>query len=418
MSPAGNLSPAKKAVRPHRGPATAEYPAIFKYRDATDLPAVDADRLYAGSRDGVFVEGPGKVRRFKRYAPLFHDDPDGVGLFSEFIPDTITYPPVFVAAARNARVVGFRTLLSEEGFFFNDDSTPGTRQRQRFLAQIAMPEPLNEETGLKRIGASNRFALEPGGRATERVEGLAILLSSEEPSNYGSFLFRVLPKLSTIARLNLRQPARYLVWAGYPAFRDYLSLLGVSEDQIIDHNPQHVIYRLDHAIVPSLRNNQAFLDPESLAFYAALRERFGAPRRQGQKIYVSRMLHSQSASTRVMRNEAELVERLVRLDFEVVAPETLSAVEQIQAFSSAEMVVGPSGSGMFNVVHCHPGTKIIDIESEPHWIHAHRSLFASCGLRYGIFVGNAIDRNFEEHHKSWTVNINALISRIRSFSRM
>jgi capsular polysaccharide biosynthesis protein len=115
-----------------------------------------------------------------------------------------------------------------------------------------------------------------------------------------------------------------------------------------------------------------------------------------------------------MLNEAELVERLIAHDFRIVYPERLSVAEQILEFSSAELVVGPSGSGMFNVVFCHPGTKVIDIESEPHWIHAHRSLFSSCDLRYGIFVGKAVSRNFSAHHQPWKVNIKALIARIQT----
>ena len=118
-----------------------------------------------------------------------------------------------------------------------------------------------------------------------------------------------------------------------------------------------------------------------------------------------------------MLNEPELVARLTDLGFRIIEPETLSVTDQILAFSSAEMVVGPSGSGMFNVAFCHPGTKVIDIESEPHWIHAHRSLFASCSLRYGIFVGNALERTFEVHHQPWKVNIDALISQIAAFSQ-
>ena len=417
MSLAKNRPNVKKAARRIRNSAGNESArAIFKYRDALRLPVVDADHLDDCLPASVFIEPPGKARRFMRRAPEFHDDPDGVGMFSGFTQDTITYPPAFVATARNARVVGFRTVLSENGFFFNDDSVIGPEERRLLLTQLAMPDPLNEETGLKPAGALGRFALDPGDRTMQRVEGTAVLLSSAEPSNYGSWLFRVLPKLHTMAQINLCQPLRYLVWAGYPAFQEYLRLLGISEHQIIHHDPTNIIYHLDQLIVPSIRNNTAFLDPESLTLFARLRDELGGAQRPGTRIYVSRMLHSQrGSSSRVMLNEPELVERLVGLDFSIVAPETLSAPEQILTFSSAEMVVGPSGSGMFNVVFCHPGTKIIDIESEPHWIHAHLSLFASCGLRYGIFVGNAEDRDFREHHKPWKINIDALISRIASF---
>ena len=420
MRPAKNRTRAKKAtprIRSSAGNGRAAL-EILQYRDALRLPVVDAAHLDASLPASVFIEAPGKARRFMLRVPEFHEDPDGVGLFSGFLQDTITYPPAFVATARNARVVGFRTVLSENGFFFNDDSVIGPEERREFLTRLAMPYPLHEETGLRSAGAVDRFALDRGDRTMHHVEGTAILLSSLEPSNYGSWLFRVLPKLHTMAQINLRQPLRYLVWAEIPAFQEYLKLLGIPDDQIIHHDPISTICHLDQVIVPSIRNNQAFLDPESLTLFAKLRNTLGGPQQPGKRIYISRILQSQSGSARAMLNEAELVERLVDLDFHIVAPETLSVPEQILAFSSAEMVVGPAGSGMFNVVFCHAGTKIIDIESEPGWIHAHRSLFASCGLRYGIFVGNAVDRDFREDHKPWRVNIDALISRIALFSRM
>jgi capsular polysaccharide biosynthesis protein len=386
----------------------------YRYRNALDLAAVDADRLAGSVAASVFVEPPGKTRTFHRRAPIFHDDPDGVGLFPDFSDDTIIYPPPFVASARNARLVGYRTILTQDEFFFNDDSVRGPRRRQ-FLTDLGMPEPMNEETGLWHARAKDRFALETGERTTQHVEGTVILLSSEEPSNYGSWLFRILPKLHTVAQINLPAPPRYLVWAEIPAFREYLRLMNVAKHQVVHHDPKNVIYHLDHVMVPSNRNNQAFLDPQSVSLYAGLRDKVGGRRQPGARIYVSRM-GSRNTSSRVMLNEADLIERLMALDFRIVVPETLPVAEQIQTFASAEMVVGPAGSGMFNVVFCHPGTKVIDIESEPHWIHAHRGLFASCGLNYGIFVGNATDHQFREHHQAWNVNIDALISRIASFS--
>jgi hypothetical protein len=105
------------------------------------------------------VEPPGELRRFPRYAPEFISDPDGVGLFSTFRPDTITYPPAFVAAARNAKIVGFRTVLSENGYFFNDDSAITPRHRRQLLLDLAAPYPLNEETGFERTESPDVLAL-------------------------------------------------------------------------------------------------------------------------------------------------------------------------------------------------------------------------------------------------------------------
>ncbi len=100
---------------------------------------------------------------------------------------------------------------------------------------------------------------------------------------------------------------------------------------------------------------------------------------EGRRLYVSRLGQGRrGVSTRLMLNEAEVAAAMAGLGFEVIEPEQLNPAEQIATFASADIVVGPAGSGMFNVVFCRPGTKVLDIESEPNWIYAHTGLFASC----------------------------------------
>lgn len=390
--------------------------SVFRYRDALDLPLSDSMDADPNMPVRVCVEPPGGLREFQRSTPEFLADPDHVGLFSPFTEDTIVSPPAFAAYARNAIVVGFRTVLSENGLFFNDDSIRGGLQEQEFINQFAVADSSNEETGLEQIDDDGDFRFNIRSRTRKQIEGTTVVLSSAEPSNYGSWIFRVLPKFQTLRWAAPKEPLRYLVWCEIPTFREYLELLNVPEDQIIHHDPTNCIYEFERAVIPSMRNNQAFLDPESLALFAAMRNKLGRPQRPGMRIYVSRVTQSKRGHSRAMLNELELIERLVKMDFRIIDPEALSVAEQISIFSSAEMVVGPSGSGMFNVVYCHPGTKVLDIESEPHWIHAHRSLLASCGLRYGIFVGAAINQDSDQHHKPWRGNIDALVSRIDGWS--
>jgi len=391
---------------------------LFKYRDALEFPLAGAGRPDFSVPACVYIEPPARPREFVRHAAEFHLDPDGVGLFSSFPQDTITSPPPFVVFARNARVTGFRTILSEDGFFFNDDSISEGPQRNGFLKQLGMPHPLDEETGFSSAGDGGVFGLTLGKRSVQKIRGTTVVLTSAEPSNYGSWLFRVLPKLHSLNRSDATKgrQVRYLVWCEIPSFRDYLDLFGIPEDRVIRHDTRDSVYELERAIVPSMRNNQAFLDPETVALFARIREKFGARRKRNIRLYVSRLSQKRVGNGREMRNEPELIDRLVGMGFRAVCPETLSVVEQIALFSSAEMVVGPSGSGMFNIVFCRPGTKVIDIESEPHWIHAHRSLFSSAGMRYGIMVGAAADKDFKQHHKPWSVNIEALIAQIKAWT--
>src|SRR5262245_24502760 len=94
---------------------------VYTYLDPVRLPGVTAPELGVAAA-GVFLEPPGTARHFRRLPPQFVDDPDHTGLFGSFSESTITYPPAFVAAATDAELVGFRTVLCPDGKLFNDDS--------------------------------------------------------------------------------------------------------------------------------------------------------------------------------------------------------------------------------------------------------------------------------------------------------
>jgi hypothetical protein len=64
---------------------------------------------------------------------------------------------------------------------------------------------------------------------------------------------------------------------------------------------------------------------------------------------------------------------------------------------------------------CHPGTKVIDIQSEPQWIYSYTGMYASLKLEYGIFVGKADPADTKPIHRRFSVNIDALAARIRAF---
>jgi len=406
LSPADPIQPAPPRAEP--------MPGQFAYLDALDQPRISLEALKSGAADGIYLEADDAPRQFPSPTPEFHDDPDGARLFSGFHPGVVTYPPTFLASARDARIIGYRTVLRRDGYFFNDDPVGGP-MRAAYLDRMRSPDDfLNEDTGLREAPDPALFVLDHAGRPEQRLDGSVVVLCSHEPSNFGSFLFRVLPKISALQRFGLdRLPL--LAYAHAPSVREFLELAGLDPERLIVHDT-HTIYSVEHAILPCLRNNQAFLDTESRALFARMRERCGNAA-DGRRIYISRAgFAHRSSSTRVMLNEAELIARLAERGFQIVEPETMPAREQIATFSAASLVVGPSGSGMFNVAFCHPATRVIDIESEPHWIHAHRCLFASCELRYGIFEGKVDDTDHRPVHRRWRVNVEALMQRIETLA--
>jgi capsular polysaccharide biosynthesis protein len=52
------------------------------------------------------------------------------------------------------------------------------------------------------------------------------------------------------------------------------------------------------------------------------------------------------------------------LDFKLIDPSKLSLSQQVEAFSNAEIILGPHGAGLTNIMFCNPGTKVIEIRSQ------------------------------------------------------
>lgn len=91
-----------------------------------------------------------------------------------------------------------------------------------------------------------------------------------------------------------------------------------------------------------------------------------------KKIYVSRRSHIHNDLTNIgtnyterrkMMNENELVSFLVSLGFVEVFTETMSTIEKINIFKNAEIVVGPIGGGLCNVLFSPKKTKVLPIIS-------------------------------------------------------
>jgi capsular polysaccharide biosynthesis protein len=390
---------------------------IFTAVKPTDLPRLTREALLTGTSDGIYVSGADKLRTFYRYGATFVDDPDHVGLFSGGIGVCpYEYTPVFTAVVRNAVLCGYRTVLTTDGRFFSDEGYADVGLFENELRRLSRSDEFsNEMTGLTPTGEHGRFRFNTNGRNHVKIEGTATVLCSDEPLSYGSFLFRVVPKIVGLRELDLLDTP-CIAYAHQKPFMDLLNLCGLRAERIILQDLRGLT-SIERAVIPCMRAQHTYFDPQSVALFAEIRARYGRPQ-STRRIYVSRRsLNAEGWSTRIMANESELISRLSAAGFDIIEPERLAMREQIQTFSSASMVVGPSGSGLFNTVFCHPGTRIIDIQSEPQWIYSYTGMYASLGLNYGIFIGQSDPADHAPVHRRWTVNIEALMERVASFVR-
>src|SRR5262249_24442090 len=145
-----------------------------------------------------------------------------------------------------------RTILTPKGILFTDEALTQRNHIERHIDRLSSAdEHRNERTGLSRIAGTNNFVLEVGGRGEIQIKEPVVVLCSDESENYGSFLFRVLPKI--IFCHQFCREVKILAPAKYENMLELLQIAGLPRDRIIKHD-DHVIYKLDHAIVPSIRN--------------------------------------------------------------------------------------------------------------------------------------------------------------------
>jgi hypothetical protein len=103
--------------------------------------------------------------------------------------------------------------------------------------------------------------------------------------------------------------------------------------------------------------------PAVMAQFDALAEEVAAERSFGRRLYVSRR---DASGMRGIVNEDDVCDLMLRHGFEIITPGELSVDEQIVAFREAEVIAGPHGAGLTNLVYCRTGsrTRVIELLQE------------------------------------------------------
>lgn len=169
----------------------------------------------------------------------------------------------------------------------------------------------------------------------------------------------------------------------YPLFktpyeRDYLSLLGIEPERVLDSRTHHI------------RFEQSFFGDIGHWFYpnaadiVAIRKQISEklPVRgpyEGNRIYISR------AGRRCIRNERELIDLLLKYDFQIIEDIPRSVAEQVAIYRNARFIIGPHGASFSNILWSRPGTHLFELFSNTYVPEHFRYLAQLLGLRYSAY---------------------------------
>jgi hypothetical protein len=302
------------------------------------------------------LHGPVTVRR------LAPKTIDGRPLPHELTVDQHTvHAELFLAVLSDARVLGPNgTVITPDGRVVCESTWPRRRlRRERVWTALSLPRC--------------RF-----------LAGRYYTIASPHWSAYYHWVTEVLPRLSALDTL-IGDDVRILINSPLNAWqRQSLELLGYGARTYISLGEQYV--RAEMLYLPSFVG-----DPSPHPFACRwLRERLlpvPDPTAKPRRLYVTRRL----ARGRRVANEQELEPILINFGFEIIEAESLTFLEQVCLFSQAEVVAGPHGAGLCNVLFAPAGCKVLEF-FQPSYVLASTYKIATClDQEYGFLFGRAID---------------------------
>jgi capsular polysaccharide biosynthesis protein len=212
------------------------------------------------------------------------------------------------------------------------------------------------------------------------LSGAVLFANFAGGSNYYHWMVETLPALRAVLEGSSRQYSAILLPRADGFHRETLDALGLGGVRLIAVQSLDV-YRAESLVVPRFNSGWAphqwtgtWLRSMILSSRGQLPD---FPSRK-RRLYISR---NDAVGRRVV-NEFDLRKFLIGLGFEVVLLSGLKVADQAKLFSEAEIVVGPHGAGMTNLLFCEPGTLVVEAFPDRWTSLCYMMLSQALGLRY------------------------------------
>lgn len=389
------------------GTVTSEF-RLHPFRSLRDdaPPAADLADLLAGCHPGRYLETQA-ARSLVCRPPLWldHDEAERRFFFGGRAPDafdaTYRFPAAHLAAFPNAWLAGQGcVVVAGDGRVLTDSFSSDAilELGGRFQKRVLRAELDGQQHSLP-------FALgRPRGQARSLPER-CLLATQYWHFNYHHWLVECLPRLRHALETPELADCRVIVPANMAPFqRESLALLGLESDRLLPFDGGD--WRIDLLLFASIGR----FAPEELAW---LRERLAAgvagssragapaPEREGvpgpaparpSRLYISRA----DASMRRLTNEAEVVAALQAFGFELLTLTGMPLAEQIARFAAAEIILGPHGSGLTNLLFAPRQATIIELMPRDQVNHCFWLMAEGLGLPYTFLSGEPVspERDF------------------------
>jgi len=274
----------------------------------------------------------------------------------------------YVAKIPNARLIGPDPLaVTSEGKIIYDTIYHESGFDSKFVRQAV--GQLTTNSNIKSLSKNIKNLIDrPHKDYVDETYEAACLLTNRM-NNYGHWTTEHILKLRLLERYEKLTGIRpkLLIGCEYPYDSDtgndipdykkeYLDLLGYSDDWVSWTGGTATVKEL---IVPSFPHPT----PDACQWLRSkLLNQIGNGDSESlpSRIYVSR----KNARFRKVVNYEEVMDTLSSYGFEECVLEEMSVENQVKLFSNADFIIGPSGSGLVNIIFCDSNTSLLEIASK------------------------------------------------------
>ncbi len=265
-------------------------------------------------------------------------------------------------------------------------------------------------------------------RKLKKLNGtiLSLLTGGGGNDNYWHWLFDVLPRINLCNEFFKLDKIDYFL---FPSLEkkfqiETLDLLNIPiHKRLSSEKYRHIqgteIIGTDHPVVTSGDATEDHNNPPTWII-EWLKNSFVNKKNKtekGKKIYIDRSTKKINyAAQRVLENEEEIKQNLLKNDFIAVKLHELKFIDQVNLFNNAKCVVGLHGAGFVNLVFCQPETKVIELRS-PTSGDSILNVSKKNNLNYDPIVveSKKIDNsNIANQQGSYRIPINNLIEKIKN----
>jgi len=281
-------------------------------------------------------------------------------------------PPCYVVQLKNGRAVGAQGVaISTDDYIVGDVSRVMGNNPYEFreLYRTRLPK-------------------------VTHITGHVGLVAGNGGHGFFHWLYDVFPKLSLLG--SNATPLDYFI-VGYwekSFVQESLNFYGINERKIIPAS-EHTHYQATDLFISSLPSNRGNPPVWIIDFLRDVMLNRSRKRRSvtiTPRIYITR----RDATYRHIQNEAELERYLHGKGFKTIVLSELSLQQQVEVFSSANVIVAPHGAGLSNIAFCQKGVSLIELFSPSYVNVCYWSISNIRDMQYWYTLGNVTDEVSQE----------------------